>query len=184
MPLNVNLERGDIPSSQVVAANTVIQHARSQGSQFAERAVGVTIPTLRIDQTGLEYEQRRNRGAIEFRFTTGTLRLTLRQAVYLSNAISSCAQRIWEAHEQDHVSDNQALMGSLEREIRAHRALQDILINPRWRPRREFDAVQRTIRETVGEILQRLTREAVQRRDTQAEYDAIQRRINEQCGGR
>ena len=183
MPFNVNVEKGELPSSQVVAANTIIQHARSQGSQFAERAVGVTVPTLRVDQTGLEYEQRSNQGAVEFRFVTGTLRLTLRQAVYLSNAISSCAQRIWEAHEQDHVRDNQELMGSLEREVRAHRALQDILINPRWRPRREFDAVQRTIRESAGEIFQRLTREAVQRRDTQAEYDAIQRRINAQCGG-
>lgn len=182
MTLNVDAQAGTAPAAQVVAANVVVQHARRLGSQFADRAVGVTVPILRVDQTGLHYEQRRVKGGIEFRFQNGTLRLTQRQEVLLANTLSSCEQRIWEAHEQDHVRDNQELVPRLEREIRAHRTLQDILINPRWRRRSEFDAVQRTIRETVAEIYQRLTREAVQRRDTQSEYESIQRRITERCG--
>ena len=182
MPFTVNVDKAEIPSSQLVAANTIIQHARNQGSPYAERAVGVTVPTCRTDQTGLQYEQRRASGRIEFRFSTGTLRLTLRQSVYLSNVLSNCHQKIWEAHEQGHVQDNQSLMSNMEREIRNHRALQDVFINPRWRPRREFNALQSLIESTVGGIFQRLTREAVQKRDTQAEYDAIQRRIREKCG--
>lgn len=182
MSFNVNIDKGNIPSPQVVPANTVVQHARNQGSQYAQRAVGVTLPLLRIDQTGLEYEQRRVRSGIQFRFSAGMLRLTLRQSVYMANTLSNCAQKIWGEHEMDHVRDNQELMGQIEREIRHHRALQNIFNNPRWRSRGEFNAVQSTIQSAVGEIFQRLTRDAVKKRDTQSEYDAIQRRIDEKCG--
>lgn len=182
MAFNVDAQAGTAPAARVVAANVVVEHARRLGSQFSDRAAGVTVPVLRIDQSGLSYEQRRVRGGIEFRFRDGTLRLTQRQEILLANTLSDCERRIWESHEQDHVRDNQELVPRLEREIRAHRTLQDILINPRWRPRSEFDTVQTTIRRAVDEIYQRSTRAAVQRRDTQSEYASIRRRIAERCG--
>ena len=182
MALTVTIEKGAVPPSQIVAANIVQQHARNLGSPYAARAAGVTLPVIRINQSRLEYEQRRASGRIEFRFTAGNLTLTLRQAIYLSNTLSGCAQTIWEAHEQDHVQDYQDVMRSMEAEFRRHRAVQDILIAPRWRPVREFSAVQSTIQSTVGEIFRRLCRETVLKRDTDAVYKAIQEKIKADCG--
>ena len=109
-------------------------------------------------------------------------------AVWACTACGACVQICPVGNEPMfdilYMRRNQVLMDSMEREVRAHRALQDILINPRWRPRNQFNAVQSTIQSTLGEIFQSLTRAAVQKRDTQAEYDAIQKRINENCGGK
>lgn len=181
MSVNINVNQGDIPSAQISPAKVVIQLASQQGSPFAQRAAGITVPVLRVNQTGLEYEQRRDRGQLQFRFSKGVLQLSLRQSVFLANTLSTCAQKIWEAHEMEHVRDNQELMKRMEREIKASRTLQDIFNNPTWRPRKSFGAVQRTIQSTVGEIFQRLTREAVQKRDTQSGYEAIWRQIKEKC---
>ena len=57
MPFNVNVEKGELPSSQVVAANTIIQHARSQGSVHPRLAVDAELgrhvdAALGPDRTG------------------------------------------------------------------------------------------------------------------------------------
>lgn len=130
MSLQVDINIGKTPSPRIVAANIVVQHARSSGNPNASRALGVTVPICRIDQSGLQYERRKNAGKIEFRFQTGILLLTLRQSIFISNNISDCAQKIWAEHEQDHVRENQQIMGRMEQAIRAHRNLQSILITP------------------------------------------------------
>ena len=135
-----------------------------------------------MNQRGLQYEQRQISGSIEFRFQTGVLQLTLRQSIFIANNIPDCAQNIWAEHEQDHVRDNQEIMGRMERAIRAHRNLQSILITPQWRPRRAFDTVQATINSTVGEIFENFTSVAVRSRDTDAVYSSIRDRIRRQCG--
>ncbi|TCV85906.1 hypothetical protein [Sulfurirhabdus autotrophica] len=181
MPLQVNVNTGTTPSPQIVAANTVVERARSIGDPNASRALAVTIPVCRVDQTKLEYEQRRNAGQVEFRFKTGILQLTLRQSIFIANNISGCAQDIWAEHEQDHATDNQQIMSRMERAIRAHRDLQSILISPIWRPRRAFNTVQDTIQSTVGSIFMEFTTEAVRSRDTTAVYSAVRDRIRRQC---
>lgn len=85
MPLQVNVNTGTRPSPQIVAANIVVQHARSVGNPDASQALAVTVPICRVDQTGLQYEQRQNSGQLEFRFQTGVLQLTLRQSIYIAN---------------------------------------------------------------------------------------------------
>ena len=143
MPLQVNVDTGTRPSPQIVAANIVIQHVRSVGNPNASQALAVTVPICRVDQSRLQYEQQQRSGQIEFRFQTGILQLTLRQSIFIANNISSCAQNIWAEHEQDHVRDNQQIMSRMDRAIRAHRDLQNILITPQWRPRNAFNTVQK-----------------------------------------
>ncbi len=181
MSLQINIDRGTRPSPQIVAANSVVDQARSIGSPNASRALAVTVPICRIDQSGLQYEQQRIQGQDQFRFQTGVLRLILRQSILIANNISDCAQNIWAEHEQDHVGDNQEIMGRMEQPIRAHRDLQSILITPQWRPSSEFTRVQETISSAVADIFRDLTRAAVSSRDTDATYTAIEDRIRRQC---
>ena len=46
----------------------------------------------------------------EFSFDTGTLTLTLRQEMSVSDALSLCAPQKWVGHENGHVQDNQGVM--------------------------------------------------------------------------
>ena len=181
MSLQVNINRGTRPSPQVVAANVVVARARSTGNPNASQALSVTVPICRIDQRGLEYERRRRAGRVEFRFKTGVLQLTLRQIIFMANNISACAQDIWAEHEQEHVQDNQQVLGRMEQAIRAHRELQSIFIMPQWRPRSEFNKIQETIQSSVDEIFRDFTTDAIRRRDTSAVYSAIRDRIRRQC---
>ena len=182
MPLQVSVNIGTRPSPQIIAANIVVQHARSVGNPNASQALAVTVPICRVDQTGLQYEQRQSSGRIEFRFQTGVLQLTLRQSIFIANNISDCAQNIWAEHEQDHVLDNQQIMRRMEQAIRAHRDLQSILITPQWRPRSAFDTVQATIQSTIDDIFRSFTSDAGRSRDTDAVYSSIRDRIRRQCG--
>ena len=159
----------------------MVQQARAAGNPNADRALAVTRPILTIDQRGLQYDTRPRLRPTEFRFRTGVLRLTLRQTIYIANNLSACARGIWAQHEQDHVVDNQGIMGQMDREIRAHRDLQTIFFNPQWHPIGSFNAIQNRIETTVGDIFGRLTRDAVQARDTPAEYAQVQRRILRTC---
>jgi nucleoid-associated protein YgaU len=183
VPLTVSVNTGTRPTPQIVTPAVVIQEARASGNPNAARALAVTIPIITIDQRGLYYATRGNAGGVEFRFLTGQLRLTLRQSIYISNVLSSCAQGIWAGHEQDHVKDNQKLMARMDREIRAHRNLKTVFFSPSWRPRSSFNAVQRRIHTVVGSIFEVLTREAVRKRDTLAEYARVKRTILRSCPG-
>ena len=119
---------------------TINSLAISQGSTIpaGSSVVGITVPVIRSDQTGLRYHTRNN--GTEFIFNTGTLALTLRQEIHLSNALSPCARTIWHQHELKHVRDNELLMPRMDRELRADEEFQDILVAPtEWRPRARFN---------------------------------------------
>lgn len=183
MPLRIAVNIGAIPAPQIVPPAVVVQQAQATGHPYAARALAVTRPIIRVDQTQLQYYTRPGLHPTEFRFNTGVLQLTLRQTIHIANNISACAQRIWAQHEQDHVRDNQGIMRQMDRQIRAHRDLQSIFFVPRWHPINSFNAIQNRIQVSVGDIFRRLTSNAVQRRDTQAEYARIQRRILQTCPG-
>jgi len=153
------------------------------GHPNADAAIAVTSPVLRIDQTGLLYQQRRAGGRIEFRFQTGVLRLELRQTILIDASLSSCAQTRWSQHERDHVRDNRSLMGRMEPRIRTSARLRGILIQPRWHPRPSFNRIQNRIESSVTAIFVDLTAQAVRRRDTRAEYRRVQRGILQGCPG-
>jgi hypothetical protein len=175
MPLTVTNNPGTRPVPRRVTRAVVIQHARTSGHPQANRALAITLPTLTIDQTRLQYETRA--AGRQFRFRTGALRLSLTQAIYIANNLSSNAENVWAAHEQDHVRDNRQIMPRMDRRIRASAALRTILITPIWRPRSSFNNVQRTIQSTVDDIFKKLTRDAVRARDTDAEYARIRRAV-------
>jgi nucleoid-associated protein YgaU len=181
MPLNVVVNIGARPRPQIVIPSVVVQHARASGNPNAAKALAVTRPFITIDQTGLHYDTRKRSGRMEFRFRSGSLRLTLRQSIRIANDLSPCAQSIWAQHEQDHVRDNQRLMRKISPEIRSHRNLRTIFFAPRWRPRDSFNAIQTRIRTTIGDIFMRMTVGAIQSRDTPAEYARVQRRILQTC---
>jgi peptidoglycan hydrolase-like protein with peptidoglycan-binding domain len=157
--------------------------ASAQGSHIPAGAtvVGITIPIIRSDQTGLQYHTR-NSGT-EFLFNTGTLRLTLRQEIHLSRALSLCARTIWLQHEQKHVRDNEQLISRMDAELRADRQFADILVSPsRWRPRADFNRTQQTIQARVGEVFERLTSQAARHQDSRREYQRVERQVRIRCG--
>jgi hypothetical protein len=158
----------------------ILQLAQAQGTHVppGSTVVGITIPVLRIDQTALHYETRNN----DFRFNTGTLRLTLRQEIHLSNALSQCAQTIWLQHEQKHVRDNERLVSRMEAELRADSQFAAILVNPTaWLPRSQFGPTQQTIQARVGAVFMRLSQAAVQALDTAQEYANTEAQVRDHC---
>jgi|SRR5579884_2855210 len=110
--------------------------AEAQGSIIPAggTVVGITVPIIRSDQTGLQYSTRNHDS--EFIFNTGTLHLTLRQEIHLSEGLSPCARTIWLQHELKHVRDNEAIMSRIDAELRKDQEFNDILVAPtEWRAR-------------------------------------------------
>ena len=183
MPLTVSTIPGANPTPQVVSPATVVQRAQKGGSANATLAIAYTDPILNINQTALSYRQRQGATGPEFSFDTGALKLTLRQEVLVSNALSVCAQQKWIAHEQGHVSDNQKLLSQMDGEIRSDPALRPIFISQTWFLTTAFAATQQKIHNTVAAIFGRLTAQAAALRDTRAEYARVQRDILQNCPG-
>lgn len=113
-------------------------------------AVAFTHPIINIDQTGLSFRQRQGPTGPEFSFDTGTLRLQLRHEMWISNALSNCAQQRWLVHENDHVRDNQRVMTQMDAAIRSYPTLRSLLINPGWTPRARFTAIGQAIFNAVS----------------------------------
>lgn len=165
------------------APATINSMALAQGSSIpaGTSVVGITVPIIHSDQTRLQYHTRN--GGTEFIFNTGTLALTLRQEIHLSNALSPCARTIWHQHELKHVRDNEALMPRMDRELRADQEFQDILVAPtEWRPRARFNDTQTAIREIVGDVFERLTSAAAAHTDSRQEYRNVERQVRIRCG--
>jgi len=183
MSLVVRTANTPLPPIQLVSLTAAQQHARNTGSPHASLPdlIGVTVPTLRVDQTALQYEQRRAGGGVEFRFNTGTLLLTLRQQIYMVNSVRACERGVWEPHERAHAADNVALLPRLDAAIRANPALRMIFITRQWRPRSQFQATQNTIQNEVGNIFRNQTGAAATRRDTAAEYARIRQQVSARC---
>jgi hypothetical protein len=183
MPLIVRTTHTPLPPIQLVTLAAAQQHARDAGSPHAslQNLVGVTVPVLRVDQSGLQYEQRSAGGGTEFRFKTGTLLLTLRQQIYMVSTVPTCERTVWEPHERAHADDNVALLPQIEPAIRRDASLGTILITPQWRPRSQFQATQNAIQSGVGAIFRRLTGVAATRRDTPTEYARIRQQVSSSC---
>ncbi len=169
---------------QVVSKAMVLAKAKKYNPSHAKQknVTGVTVPIIRVNQKQLAYEQRRTKGGIEFRFLKGTLPLTLRQTIYMSKALSTCARKIWLTHERAHASDNVALLPKLDGEIRKHAGLKKIFIDREWRPVSKFNATQQEIQSGVGAIFRKLTGAAVRKRDTAAEYARVRKQVRANCG--
>ena len=162
---------------------TVAQLALAQGSPAppGSTVVGITVPAIRTDQSGLQYQTRNH--DTEFLFNTGSLILTLSQEIHLSNTLSPCAQTVWLEHERKHVRDNERILTRMDAELRADSQFAAILVNPTlWRPRAQFTATQQTIQARVEAVFTRLTRAAVQALDTPAEYADTESQVRARCG--
>jgi len=168
------------PTLDTPAAITQLAQQQSAPVPAGSTVVGITIPAIRIDQTALQYSTRNN--GTEFLFNTGTLRLTLRQEIHLSNALSPCAQTIWEHHERKHVRDNEQIMTRMDAQLRADQQFAAILVNPTvWRPRAQFGATQQTIQARVGAVFTRLTQAAATALDTRQEYANTDAQVRLRC---
>ena len=181
MPFTVAANQGSIPAPQVVPPATVVKRAQQGGNPNAVLGLAYTDPIITIDQTALQYRQRQGAAGIEFSFDTGTLRLTLRQDMLISNTLSICAQQKWAAHERDHVTDNQQVMTRMDAAIRADPTLQAIFLNLQWHARSAFQPTQQTIFNTISDIFRRLTAQAAAKRDSRAEYMRVHRDILQNC---
>ncbi|HTP87659.1 MAG TPA: hypothetical protein VMJ34_11940 [Bryobacteraceae bacterium] len=181
MPLTISTSVTSATGPTVDSPSRLAQLAQSQGTPAPSGSsiVGLTIPVIRSDQTALQFETR-NHGS-EFRFNTGTLRLSLRQEIHLSSDLSECARNVWLLHEQKHVRDNTNIMSRMESELRSDSQFAAILVNPTWAPRSQFQAAQHTVQERVGAIFMRLSTAAVQALDTAQEYADTERQVRERC---
>lgn len=171
MPLEITINRGEAPTPQDVPQERIAEKAREQGARDADRAVAITMPFIQVVQTRLSYEQRRG----EFRFTNGTLVLNLRQEIWMADNLSERARARWLVHENEHVTDNQALMSRMDAAVRADAAIIPVWITPTWISRSLFQSTQTRMREAIGAIFRSFTERAVAARDTQAEYDRVRR---------
>lgn len=183
MPLTISTSVDPLGPASIDTPSAIAALATSTGNPPppGATAVGVTVPVIRTDQTGLNYHTR-NAGT-EFRFNTGTLELTLRQEIHLSNALNLCARGIWLRHEEEHVFDNEEILDEMATEIRADPEIRRILVSPtRWLPRADFQRTQDTIQNRIATIFQRLTGEAARHRDTRREYENVDRQVRIRCG--
>ena len=183
MPLTIQTTITPAGAASLDDPTDIADMARAQGTfvPAGSTVVAITKPVIRIDQTGMSWKTRHGRA--EFQFDTGTLQLTLRQEIHISRALSVCSRTIWLQHEQKHVSDNEAIMGRMDRELRADSELADLLVDPtEWRPVARFTETQQNIQLIVGEIFERLTSEAADRQDTAVEYRAVDRQVRIRCG--
>lgn len=183
MALQVNIGKGTAPSPRIVAPATVVQKAQETGNPSADRALAVTVPIISVDLTGVSFKQRRAASGVEFSFDFGTLKIDLRQEVYIANNLSQCEQRKWAAHERGHVDDNRAVMDKLEAEFMKDGFIQDVFVNGTWYPRSDFQLVQRIVRDAIGDVFRVLTAEAAAKHDTVAEYRRVAREILRDCPG-
>ncbi len=162
--------------AKIAALATALGITAPQGSVI----VGVTQPVIQTDQTALQYETRNNN--TEFRFSTGTLRLSLSQEIHLSTDLSSCAQTIWLQHEQKHVRDNEQILSRMDAELRADKPFAAILVNPAaWLPQAQFRPTQAAIKSRVDDIFKRLSSAAVQALDTPQEYANFKAQVSARC---
>jgi len=169
------------PSIDAPATIASLAASRSTPTPAGATVVGITVPFIRHDFTGLNFHTRN--GGTEFRFNTGTLALTLRQEVHVSSALGLCARNIWLQHEMLHTRDNVALLPRFEAELRADRVFADQLVRPTiWHPRSRFSAVQGEIAARIGAVFQSVTADAARRRDTATEYARVERQVRIRCG--
>ncbi|MEO1105099.1 MAG: peptidoglycan-binding domain-containing protein [Pseudomonadota bacterium] len=183
MPLTITTSETPVgpPSFRSPADIAAMAVANGTPAPAGATVVGITIPVIRHDFRSLNFHTRN--GGTEFRFNTGTLPLTLRQEIHVSNALGPCAQTIWLQHEMLHAGDNSRLLDDLEPALRADPVFASLLVHPvDWHPRPTFSSVQATIAGRIGAIFQDLTREAARRRDTAHEYRRVDRQIRARCG--
>lgn len=182
MPLTIAITEAPVGAPIFDSPATIASLAASNGHTVPAggTVVGITIPIIAHDFTALAFHTR-NSGT-EFRFNTGTLSLTMRQEVHVSNGLGPCARTVWLKHEMLHVGDNARLLADLEPALRADPVFASLLVTPvAWHPRSQFANVQGQIAARIGAIFQNLTSAAATRRDSAAEYRRVERQIRLRC---
>jgi len=173
MPLKIKTAKKKTVQ-KAVSKKEIVRLAKDQGAPFPDRSSAITIPTLRINQTKLHYEQRKGEsGKVEFRFKKGTLLLTLRQRVLMASDFNTCEKKVTLRHESGHIKDNEKILRQMDKKLRADKGFAEILVTPKWYPRSTFNAIQKTIKSRTGEVFKRLTVAAVKARDTKNVYTAL-----------
>ena len=177
MALVISINKGAIPAPHVVSPTTVVNKSGNA------RALAYTLPIITVDLTGVSFKQRAATGGSEFAFDFGTLKISLRQEVYIASDLTACEQRKWGDHERGHVNDNRHIMDDLETEMMKYGIMQDIFVNGSWHPRSNFNLIQTLIHEDVGNAFRALEAVKVAAHDTPAEYSRIARAILRDCPG-
>ena len=175
MAFNIIMAKGDIPNPQIVPPAIVVAKAGDP------QALGVTIPIIKIDLTGVSFKQRAGATGPEFSFDFGTMTITLRQEIYLANDLTACELRKWGSHERGHVDDNRKAMDDLQAEFMQYGTIKDVFVNGVWYPRTDFSMVQRFIQDEIGDAYRELTAVAAAKHDSITEYRRVAREILRDC---
>lgn len=167
------------PLKQVQAAAKKAGHKNTAKLKIA----GVTVPTIRVDQRKLQFEQRRGAKGTEFRLKKGVLKVTGRQVVVMVDSLSACARKIWLKHEMDHVRDNELIFKQLEAKFLADPHLKSVYVDREWLPKSSFSATGKKTQKVCGDIFRKLVVAAIVKRDTAAEYSRVRKKVKDTCGG-
>ena len=182
MALTITTTSNAVPAAKPVPVKQVQDAAAAQGNPYAARAIAITKPSLHHETNQLNFETLTNKKGTQFRFKAGTLPLTMSQEILIADSLSDCAGKIWLAHEQGHVADNDAVLNQMDTELRKDAKFADILLFPKWTPigknNENFTKAQNTIADRIGAIFKSLTAAAAAARDTDAEYKKVQDDVN------
>ena len=182
MALTITTSSDTVPPAKSVPVKDVQDAATAQGNPYAAKAIAITMPKVHHETKQLNFETVTNKkNGTQFRFKAGTLPLTLSQQILISDSLSDCAKKLWLAHEQDHVTDNEDVMNKMDAELRKDADFAAILLFPKWTPvgknNENFDKANKTIGDRIGAVFVRLTSAAATARDTDAEYKRVEAEI-------
>jgi nucleoid-associated protein YgaU len=190
VPVRIVVEKGSKPVPKVVRPAEVVQQATAAGSPHANTAMAVTrsfyVKADLIKDLEMDTRPPKPQKPTEFRFTPNSvLRLSLVHKIYIKNTLSPCARNIVQQHEQEHVKDVQSpgFKKRLEEEIRSHKDLQYILVNPQWYLLSSAAVIRGRIERAVEGVFDAALKDVLRKRDTQAEFARIQRSILQTCPG-
>lgn len=185
-PISITIVPSERPTPQIVPLATVRAWARRTGNPSGHRRdmAGITVPWIRPETRPLQFEERRHEGTAQFRYASGSLLIRTWHQVLISNTLSRCQQRIWTAHEFDHISDNHRAAGTLMLRLQTQPFMREFFLDRRWYDRNPetITRMASQFEETCARVYRQLTLEAAGRRDTPAEYDRIRQRIRATCG--
>jgi len=183
MPLTISIEKGSEPKATLVTPATLKKLMKDHGDPNASdpKPAAITMPKVRVDQTKMQWEQRRSTKGVQFRFKSGTLKLTILQQIAMNATLNACEQKEWMKHEKLHVKDNFGLGPQLERDFRASNLFKKLFDRREWQAKSKWRETQKNIQKEVGKVFKKLTGDKVKTRDTKANYAKVHAEIDKTC---
>jgi len=172
----MTISKGTIPQAQYVAPATL---QRMSGDPYC---VAYTLPEIAIDMQPMYFPDRKQSGGgKEVGYASGKMKVDLKQAVYVANNLTQCAQSKWAAHERHHVDDNRACMDQLEAAALKLPTCDAFFVQQHWFPATQWAVIKQELLTEIGTAFRELTSAHVNALDSDKEYNRVFRAILRDC---